>query len=421
MTDLSVSAGKTRSGAPLLAMESVQRFFLWLMIASGFVVSIEPAPYEGLFAITLLLFLAGGMQVSMIFGPLILFLSLYNIGGFFSVMPILYDAKAKMFVYVSVYMAVTAIFFAMAVLRAPGPILAIIRNAWVFAGVIAAINGMIGYFNVFGLGEAWAPIQRAQGLFKDPNVLSTFLIAPFVFLVQDIVVLKRRWALIRLVMLTVIAGGLFLAFSRGAWINAMAATAMMVALSFLLTRSLALRGRIILYVVAGVIAFGLLLSVALSIEKVREIFLLRFSLNQSYDVGETGRFGRQLNSLTELVALPNGYGPLEFGKIWGEAPHNVFLNAFASYGWLGGFSYLLLIMSTIGIMWRSILTASPWQHHAIAVNSVLLATILQGVQIDTDHWRHFYLLLGLSWGLYAATVERRPDLEGAGQLRGMPH
>ena len=30
---------------------------------------------------------------------------------------------------------------------------------------------------------------------------------------------------------------------------------------------------------------------------------------------------------------------------------------------------------------------------------VLFVTILQGLQIDTDHWRHMYLLFGLVWGL----------------------
>jgi hypothetical protein len=136
----------------------------------------------------------------------------------------------------------------------------------------------LGYFNVFGLGEAWAPISRAQGLFKDPNVLATFLIMPFVFLVQDIVVLRSRWSWVKIPVLIVIAGGLFLAFSRGAWINAIASTGMMIALSFLLSPSLALRGRIILYVITGVIVFGILLSVALSIPAVRDIFLIRFSL-----------------------------------------------------------------------------------------------------------------------------------------------
>jgi hypothetical protein len=404
MTAAASTARTLNAHAPLLSMALVQRAALWLMIASGFVVSIEPAPYEMLFVLTLAVFFAGGMRVSIVFAPLIVFLSVYNIGGFLSVMPIIYDSKARMFVIISVYMAVTTIFFAMAVLRDPMRILAVMRNAWVFAGLIASINGMIGYFNVFGLGEAWAPISRAQGMFKDPNVLSTFLIMPFIFLVQDIVVLRCRWSWLKFPVLVVIAAGLFLAFSRGAWINAIAATGLMIGLSFVLTPSLALRGRIILYAITGVIVFGILLSIALSIPAVREIFLIRFSLKQEYDVGETGRFARQFKSLFELVALPNGYGPLQFGLKWGEDPHNVFLNAFASYGWLGGFSYLLLIVSTIMGMWQSVFSKTPWQHHSIAVNCVMLTTILQGVQIDTDHWRHFYTLLGLSWGLYAATL-----------------
>ena len=43
---------------------------------------------------------------------------------------------------------------------------------------------------------------------------------------------------------------------------------------------------------------------------------------------------------------------------------------------------------------------SPVKLYAIAVWSVLFVQILQGMTIDTDHWRHFYLLLGLSWGLF---------------------
>ena len=36
-------------------------------------------------------------------------------------------------------------------------------------------------------------------------------------------------------------------------------------------------------------------------------------------------------------------GPLHFQKIFGQDPHNVYINAFASYGWLGGISYFLLM------------------------------------------------------------------------------
>ena len=48
---------------------------------------------------------------------------------------------------------------------------------------------------------------------------------------------------------------------------------------------------------------------------------------------------------------------------------------------------------------------TPRQTHAIALWSVLFVTILQGMQIDTDHWRHLYLMLGLIWGLAAFVVQ----------------
>ena len=59
--------------------------------------------------------------------------------------------------------------------------------------------------------------------------------------------------------------------------------------------------------------------------------------------------------------------------------------------------------------WKAIFTRTPWQHHAIAVFCPLFTTMLQGIQIDTDHWRHFYLLVGLTWGLFAASADYRPE------------
>jgi hypothetical protein len=93
MTAAASTATRLNAPAPVLSMALVQRAALWLMIASGFVVSIEPAPYEMLFVLTLVVFFAGGMRVSMVFAPLIVFLSVYNIGGFLSVMPIIYDTS----------------------------------------------------------------------------------------------------------------------------------------------------------------------------------------------------------------------------------------------------------------------------------------------------------------------------------------
>jgi hypothetical protein len=134
------------------------------------------------------------------------------------------------------------------------------------------------------------------------------------------------------------------------------------------------------------------------------MFQERANFINYYDAGETGRFGDQLNSLPLLLELPNGMGPMQFRKIFGNDPHNVFINAFAANGWLGGISFLLLVLTTVAMGWKTILTSTPLRHQAIAVFCPLLATLLQGVQIDIEHWRHLLLMMGLTWGLHAAAT-----------------
>ena len=46
----------------------------------------------------------------------------------------------------------------------------------------------------------------------------------------------------------------------------------------------------------------------------------------------------------------------------------------------------------------------PWQYYLIAAYGRLSAKLVEGFIVDTDHWRHFFLLLGLIWGLTAATI-----------------
>ena len=381
----------------------VQNAALWLFIASSWFVFIEPAPYELLFVITLLLFLPGGLAVSSVLVPLIVFLILYNLGGALSVIQVSHLPKTIQFVAVSFYMAATAIFFAFAVLREPNRVMPVIQNAYVFAAVPACLIALAGYFDVGGLGETLSPLGRAQGTFKDPNVLGTFLIYPAVLLAHGFVRGDLRWKPVALVIFLLIVFTVFLAFSRGGWGNLAASIFFMIGLTFIVSSSMRLRSRIILMSVSGFIVLAAMFMIALSFEEIRLLFFERAALLQPYDQGEIGRFGKQLRSISVLLESPNGLGAFGFGRMFQEDPHNVYLNAFFAYGWLGGFSYLLLILSTIAICWRAAFTVSPYQAFAIPVVSVLLATILQGIQIDTDHWRHFYLLLGLAWGLGAAT------------------
>ncbi|MDE2447131.1 MAG: hypothetical protein KGO94_13230, partial [Alphaproteobacteria bacterium] len=146
------------------------------------------------------------------------------------------------------------------------------------------------------------------------------------------------------------------------------------------------------------------LFLILSSPEMQSIFLDRFTLVKNYDSGERGRFGNQLNSIPMLLQLPLGFGPLQFGHIFREAPHNTFLNAFASYGWLGGISYIALVGCNLYIGLWTLFTRSPFRNAAILVFACLAQVTFQGVQIDTEHWRHFYWMLGMMWGLFAATV-----------------
>lgn len=387
-----------------VTLAQVRAILVWRMFASSFYVAVEPAPPDLLFLVVLACFLGSGLTLSTVFVPLILFLLLYNLGGFFSFLQVAGDEKARMFVITSFYMAFSAIFFAFYVAHDPLRRMAIIRNALVVAAVIASSLGVLGYFNVAGLGSAFSLYWRAIGTFMDPNVFATYLLFPGVMLVQGFLLGTHRHKFISMIGLFIVLAALFLAFSRGAWISLVVSTAMMVALTFILTPAAGTRSRIILISIFGVIGLAALLAMLLSVDAVRDLFLDRFTLVKDYDSGEKGRFGNQLNSIQLLLEQPLGFGPLYFRKIFGQDPHNVYINAFASYGWLGGISYFLLMIGTVMIGFKTVLMRTPWRNWAIVVFCPLIATIFQGVQIDTDHWRHFYWMLGMMWGLFAAST-----------------
>jgi len=387
-----------------LSREQFQHAAIWLMLVCSFFVIVEPAPSDLLFVVVLALFLTSGLSVSSAVAPLLLFLVFYNLGAFLSYLQIVEDSKARMFVVTSTYMAASAVFFAFYVTHDPEARMALIKNALVIAATAGAVLALVGMANIWGLGKLLTLYGRAVGTFKDPNVFATYLLLPAVMLVQGFLLGTQRHKLLSMMSLLVIIGGLFFAFSRGAWISFIAASVLMTALTFILTPSQALRSRIILLTILGVAGAAVLITLLLSVDEIRDQFMDRFTLVKSYDAGETGRFGNQLNSIPLLLQSPLGFGPLKFHLIFGQDAHNSFINAFSSYGWMGGISYLLLVISTVIIGFKAVLVRTPWQSSAIVVFCPLFTTLCQGIQIDTDHWRHLYLMMGLMWGLYAASL-----------------
>jgi hypothetical protein len=74
------------------------------------------------------------------------------------------------------------------------------------------------------------------------------------------------------------------------------------------------------------------------------------------------------------------------------------------YGWLGGVGYLMLLLATFVAAFRGVFITTPWQPYLVTATAAFSGNVFEGVVIDTDHWRHFFLLLGMVWGLSAASV-----------------
>ena len=86
-------------------------------------------------------------------------------------------------------------------------------------------------------------------------------------------------------------------------------------------------------------------------------------------------------------------------------------------GWAGAGLYLAAIALTLLLGLKQAFKRTPWQPLILIAFSAFLANVAEGLIIDTDHWRHFYLLMGVIWG--AASVPS-PYLatNGVHKLRG---
>ena len=109
---------------------------------------------------------------------------------------------------------------------------------------------------------------------------------------------------------------------------------------------------------------------------------------------------------------PLGIGPLVFGQILGEDTHNIWLKALLDYGWLGFACWAIMIGWTIAAGFRILFRNRPWQPFLLCAYVVFIGHVALGTVIDTDHWRHFYLLIGLIWGAIALEYRHQHAIPG---------
>ncbi len=236
-------------------------------------------------------------------------------------------------------------------------------------------------------------------------MLGAFLVLPALFCLQSVVSDGFGRSLRSAIALGIIALAVLLAFSRAAWGLLAITSAFMLMLMVLTSQSNKQRSRIIIMALAAVAVVALVIVILLQFDFIADMFKQRASFDQKYDEGRFGRFGRHMLGAQMALDLPFGIGPLQFTRFFPEDTHNSYLNAFMSGGWISGVCYPALVFITALLGFRYIFVRVPWQRAYLAVFAAYLGTVGEAFIIDTDHWRHFWMMLGIMWGMFVATQQ----------------
>jgi len=379
----------------------------WICSFSGSIVFIEPSPYDFLILLTIAVWFLGGFSIHRGVLPFVVLLGLWVFGGYVSLIPYWHETDPRDFMAHTLFIATTGVFYALFFAENTKQRIAIGLNGYAASCVLAAVIAIVTWLGTFGSGDEWVRDGRAMLPFKDPNVLGSYLVLGILYFVQRILLGRVRGTFMlgfTLACLALCSIALFLSFSRGSWLAGVISLALLTLMTFLTANTAAMRQRVAICSVLVALAAVLGILIILSNSQIREFFFLRATVAQDYDSGTTGRFGNQLRSIPMLLDLPNGFGPLRFRLTFGLEPHNAFINAFASNGWLGGFAFIGMVLTTAYVGFRGCFTYSPYAREMQIVWCATFVFFLQALQIDIDHWRFFYITLGAVWAIEAARV-----------------
>ena len=401
VSTIPVHSGYAPQADGLTNIARIQLAMLWLVGFSGAFVRFEPAPYEAFIAISAFFFALTGLRLRPGHIPLILLMIGTSIAYGIGVLPVLDKEDTLKWSVVSTFLALSSVFFALVLAEETERRLDILIAGYIASATLAALVAVTSWFHVLPASDFFLWVGRARGTFKDPNVYGPFMILPIVILIGRVLAGHYRNLLFNVGLIGLMSLAVLLTFSRGAWGHLVVSTILLAGFTFLTVGTNKERLRIVFFGVLGLAAVALAFAAILSIGSVGSMFSERAELVQGYDAGPQGRFGRYLPGFLLMLDNPIGIGPLQFTNYFPEDPHNSFLDAFVAGGWLGGIVHFTLMVLTLGIGLRHIFVRTPWQRTYIAIYATFAAEVGESIIIDVQHWRHFYLLIGLVWGLVA--------------------
>ena len=389
---LALAAGIALLAALSLALARYETAAGLSMLILG-VVFVEPAPPDALLMVVIAVALVtGSLSLSRvplpILGLLACFVFLNLVSGIF----VNNTTRAAFFLMITVYLIGFGVWIPSFVDSARRARI-LLTPLLVGASVSSVIGVAVLYLNFPGRSLLdFSDHARARGFFKDPNVFGPFCVLCALFLVAELLeprVLRARRAT-KLLMLAALALGVIFAASRAAWLNAAVALVVMI-VSYALRRGGSRKVAILLVTLA---AIGATTTIALAASGSAS-FLGSRSHEQNYDLQ---RFAAQRAGLRIVQDYPLGIGPGQFEHDIGYASHSTYVRVLAEQGFMGLFVFLALVLATLGLATRNVfLGRDTFGISSVPLLAGLCGLLANSTFVDTLHWRHTWLVLGLIW------------------------
>jgi hypothetical protein len=393
---------------PSALAERLLNVILFITVALSAIAFIEPSPHDVMMLVLLVACVTARVRFDRKLVPLLILIILWLIGGGLSLIQVGDEQKPIQYFGTSVYLGIATMIFACLTSDGDPARLRALRRGYLIAAGIAAAVGFIGFFHLLPGSDAFLALSedglsaRVSATFKDPNVFGPFLIFPMLLLI--ITLLREKIRLLDLAVLAFFLGGLFLSFSRGAWIHFALSALLATVFTYSSTQDPRKRARIVVLGFFTVVGMALIVMALDQVPAIHEMLLERAKALQPYDTGPGGRFSLQQIAVTTILEHPNGVGPFEFARLYGGQQHDVYMEGMLVYGWLGGSAYLTFVVATLLLGLRTVRIPTPWQPYLVAAYATFVGEAFEGIIIDSDHWRHFFLVMGLVWGLSVATI-----------------
>jgi len=374
---------------------------VFFAMALSSVVIFEPAPVDGL-VLGLLFFgvLAGFLEFSSIAPSALVPLVAFVMANITSMYDPLDFTHATWYVLVTLYLALSWIFFLSFFSRFGADGIRLVFLGYAVSAMFCVTLGLLSYFHVIGYQDYLLRFGRPKGVFKDPNVFGPYLVPVALFALSGLTFKKKSilTGSIATCIFSISTIGVFVSYSRAAWINYLISLVLYFILATLLRPTGSKLpfpvGKVIASLALGVLGIGL----GLQIPAVQSMMAQRLTSNglQNYD---RDRFRTHHLAIQAAIDRPLGIGPGQAEEMFQYATHSSYMRAMSENGYIGLVSYAVFLLLSLGVaIHRATLTEDKfWKKIYLIAAACIIGHIVNSAVVDTIHWRHSWLILALPW------------------------